>query len=52
MSAGDPGAVATTVIADRIAHSHGRYLSRKERSSGGELVHYLYGTAVGVVSKY
>jgi hypothetical protein len=49
MSAGDPGAVATTVIADRIADSQGQRLSREERSRGGKLVHYSYGSAVGAL---
>jgi len=49
MSAGDPGAVATTAIADRVADSQGRRLSREERSSAGKLVHYSYGTAVGAL---
>jgi len=44
---GDPGAIATTVAADRITHSRQPALSPKERIWAGTAVHYSFGTAIG-----
>jgi hypothetical protein len=49
LSAGDPGAVATTAIADRVAEAQGRPLSPKERTRGGQILHYSYGATMGAL---
>ena len=49
LDAGDPGAVATTVIADRVAQSQQKPLSREERRRAGKAVHYSYGIAMGAL---
>lgn len=47
-SSGDPEAIATTAIAERIAEPVlGRPLSREERHRGGQIVHYTYGALLG-----
>src|SRR5688500_3275597 len=49
LDAGDPGAVATTVVADRVAQSQQKSLSREERRRAGKAVHYSYGIAMGAL---
>jgi hypothetical protein len=46
LHAGDSGAVATTIVAERIA---GKPLSPKQRMAGGKTVHYCYGAAMGAL---
>jgi hypothetical protein len=48
LDSGDPGAVATTKTAERIADAMlERPLSPDERHRGGVLVHFAYGAAAG-----